>query len=74
MSSQNEAHTSQIAATLASLTLNDAQRLTGEQIPYLGFIISKATQAIVARSDAALEPFGITSRHYGILYVISHEA
>ncbi len=43
-------------------------------VPFIGFLISKAAQAIVANVDESLASFGITSRHYGIMIVLNQQA
>ena len=73
MSSQEDMPASQIANMLARLNTVGSAGDSVEHLPFIGFLINKAAQSVVARSDALLEPFGINSRHYGILYVIVQE-
>lgn len=51
---------------------NDDGSLPDNVLPFIGFLISKAAQTIVQNVDTSLEPFGITSRHYGIMVLLSH--
>lgn len=49
------------------------KKLPGDLVPFIGFLISKAAQSIVANVDESLASFGITSRHYGIMALLNQQ-
>lgn len=65
--SSNEA----LAAALGYAHDNSAA--LGDLPPFIGFLISKAAQAIVAEVDTELTTFGLTSRHCGVLLVLARQ-
>ncbi len=40
-------------------------------LPFMGFLIAKAAQSIVETVDESMSAFGITSRHYGIMLLLT---
>lgn len=52
---------------------NTEETLPQDVMPLIGFLISKAAQSIVSQVDKSLAPFGIGSRHYGIMLVLSRQ-
>lgn len=46
--------------------------LPADVLPFIGFLISKAADAIVESVDASLASYGITSRQYGIMVLLSY--
>lgn len=53
---------------------NETGAFADDLRPFIGFLISKAAQSIVAEVDISIAEFGITSRHYGIMLILSRES
>lgn len=66
--------TSSLLDLLNTLEYRDVEGdFPDDLLPFIGFLISKAAQSLVESVDTDMEEIGITSKHYGIMLLLSRQ-
>ncbi|MEJ2149847.1 MAG: MarR family winged helix-turn-helix transcriptional regulator [Chloroflexota bacterium] len=65
----NDSHLSDLLLALDYFPMDEDT--PDDLLPFMGFLIAKAAQTIVETVDESMASFGISSRHYGVMLMLS---